>query len=532
MILSNTALGYDTVGLGYTNDTGPTLPHSLVAEIISDQWWFGILGLGFQPTNFTFYGNPEPSFSATLATNGSISSKSWSYTAGAIYRLKTVFGSLIFGGYDASKFTPNDVVFNMGPDNLRDLLVSVRSITSTTSSGNTTLMSNAEFHFLDSSIPELWLPIEVCQNFEKAFGLKVDDTTGLYLLDGPTHDKLISDNPNITITLGNFQEDGYTVDIVLPYASFDLNVSAPIVNTTSYYFPIRQAQNDSTYTLGRTFFQEAYVTAEYETRTFNVSQCVFDANAKSTVLAIPSDLPTPTSGNGGGGSGGGGGSNSSGSSRKLSGGAIAGIVIGALALLALLGGLLFCCLRGMFCFGGRVKRPTTPIAEADGTRIEKESESSPSAGQTSAITSEMPGQDAKVEIAGNPIMHPQELEAEVPIVASGQFDHNYNNGLSDSSGQRTDVSAMISSESSPHNRPAELQAAGRRPTNGPETRPDDFPEPETPSEVSPTSPVMQRGRGEMPNIVVSSPVVSNPTLSPRSPVHGSRFEEHWSDHSS
>lgn len=182
--------GFDTVGLGYTNDTGETLTHQIVSEIAADDWWFGIFGLGFQPANFSTYGNSQASFADTLWSNGTISSMSWGYTAGAYYRLKSIFGELIFGGYDAARFTPNDVIFTMTDDNLRDIVVTVRSITSTTSSGNTTLMSTPEFAFIDSSVSELWLPTTVCQAFEKTFGLTLDSASGLCLINASTHSSL------------------------------------------------------------------------------------------------------------------------------------------------------------------------------------------------------------------------------------------------------------------------------------------------------------------------------------------------------
>jgi hypothetical protein len=41
------------------------------------------------------------------------------------------------------------------------------------------------------------------------------------------------------------------------------------------------------YTLSRAFLQETYVTADYNTRTFNVSQAIFGQNANSQIVAIP-----------------------------------------------------------------------------------------------------------------------------------------------------------------------------------------------------------------------------------------------------
>ena len=531
-------LGFDTVGLGYTNSTGsdggPTLTHQIVAEIVSNYWWFGMLGLGFQPTNFSGYGNPQASFSDTLYSNGTISSMSWSYTAGAYYRLKSVFGQLVFGGYDASRFTPNDVGFTMTGDNLRDIVVTVQSITSTTASGNTTLMSTPIFSFIDSTVPEIWLPIAVCQEFEKAFGLTLDNATGLYLINSSTHNSLLNLNPNITFALSNQKSGGPTVDLVLPYAAFDLNASEPfLTNATSLYFPIKQASDDTEYTLGRTFLQETYVTTDYNSRTFNVSQCIFDQTASAQIIAIPSNLPNNTSGgsNSTSGSGAGtgiGGGGSSGSSKKLSGGAIAGIVIGVLALIALAGLLFFLCFRRRKRAASEgEKRPASPVHEIDtGKRVEPANSSAYSQ-QASAFTSEVSGQDAKVEIQGNPIMHPQELEAEVPLM-QGNSPARRVSGPSDSSRETggTGVSSLSPVIEHGHTPLAELGQGERGSGNGQRgINEDDIVSPN--SDGVPPNTMMGRGR---PDITVSSPTVSEATWSPSTPVHrrGSRFEERWS----
>lgn len=474
---------------------------------------------------------------------------SWSYTAGAWYRLKSVYGSLIFGGYDASRFTPNNVTFTMTGDNLRDIVVTVRSITSTTASGNTTLMSTPEFVFIDSTVPELWLPTETCKEFEKALGIALDNTTGTYLVDDSTHQRLLELNPNITLTLANQKTGGGTIDIVLPYAAFDLNVTAPTLpNRTSWYFPIMQASDPSQYTLGRTFLQEAYVTTHYNSRTFNVSQALFDDSAESTIIAIPSILPTSTpgggsgsgSGGGSGGRGGGGGNSTTGNNRsshtKLSGGAIAGIVIGVLAAVAVAGSVLACCLGGLLCFRKKKdSRPGSPVVEIDsGKRIDPAG-SSAYHSQASAFTSEVSGQDAKVEIQGNPIMHPQELEAEVPI-APGTRESDRVNGPSDSS-RETGVSSLspISERVEQRTPMAELGAQerglGYGTTNIGERRdPEHIVSPNSPT--IPSNSMMGRARGD--DGGRESPTISEATWTPTTPVQRrttsiSRFEERWNE---
>jgi hypothetical protein len=71
------------------------------------------------------------------------------------------------------------------------------------------------------------------------------------------HTYLKSMNPSITFSLSNTA--GESLDIVLPYAAFDLTASFPALanGRTTNYFPLRRAANDTQYTLGRVFLQEA-----------------------------------------------------------------------------------------------------------------------------------------------------------------------------------------------------------------------------------------------------------------------------------
>ncbi|KAF8855176.1 hypothetical protein BDZ45DRAFT_746684 [Acephala macrosclerotiorum] len=76
--------------------------------------------------------------------------------------------------------------------------------------------------------------------------------------------------------IGNAIVGGSAIDITLPY------------------FPIMRAANDTQYTPGRTFPQEAYLTADYEREKFYVSETNF-AGAPEHIIAILSVNATSTS---------------------------------------------------------------------------------------------------------------------------------------------------------------------------------------------------------------------------------------------
>jgi len=171
---------------------------------------------------------------------------------------KKVDGSLTLGGYDAAKFEPNNVNFQFASDISRDLVVGLQSITyrdaKTTGSR---LLNQGILAFIDATVPQIWLPQDACTLFEDAFGITYNNTVDRYLVNETTHKALLTQNASLTFVLGNEINGGATVNVSFPYAAFDLEIGSPIVNTTQSYFPLRRAANDTQYTLGRTFLQEA-----------------------------------------------------------------------------------------------------------------------------------------------------------------------------------------------------------------------------------------------------------------------------------
>lgn len=247
--------GLESLGIGLQ---GPSLGNQTVAGIATaEPFYLGIFGLNNQPVNFTTLGNySAPSFLTTLKDQKKIPSLSWSYTAGAKYRLKMVYGQLIFSGYDTSRFTENSVSFTMAEDITRDLVAALQSI-SYSGSTSATLLSNPIDIYIDSTDPNLWLPDEACDAFEQAFGLTLDKASGLYLVNDTHHNMLRDSNAEVTFRISDVKAGGDTVTIVLPYDAFDLTAEPPLVANSSHYFPLKRANSSAQYTLGRTFLQEA-----------------------------------------------------------------------------------------------------------------------------------------------------------------------------------------------------------------------------------------------------------------------------------
>lgn len=240
-----------------------------------------------------------------------------------------VYGSLVLGGYDQSRFAPTNLTIPFAGDVSRDLVMGVQSITS----GSTTLTSTSGgfYAFIDSTVPYLYLPLSVCEAFESAFGLVWNSTVELYLVNSTLHTELASRNASVTFTLGSSSSSGggQTVDIVLPYAAFDLQASYPLVENSTSYFPLKRAANETQYTLGRTFLQEAYLIADYERHNFTVAPCAWTENAAAELHSIISPDTVLAS------------ANNNANDGHLSAGAIAGVVIGIVAVIALLGLAIF-----------------------------------------------------------------------------------------------------------------------------------------------------------------------------------------------
>jgi hypothetical protein len=138
---------------------------------------------------------------------------------------------------------------------------------------------------VNSLTPQMWLPLDICQEFEKAFGLVWDTASQLYLVGRELHDSLLSRNITITFVIGN---NFARTSIDIPYSMFDLRVVGnPYINGSMNYFPLRRADNISQITLGRAFLQRILLTADYDPQTFSIHPAVYNKHVARRIIAIP-----------------------------------------------------------------------------------------------------------------------------------------------------------------------------------------------------------------------------------------------------
>ena len=244
-----------------------------------------------------------------------------------------ILGSLVIGGYDRSRQGATNVTFELNETDSYALNAGIQSITATnTLVGEVELLSSNITATVDSDLPYLQLPASVCKNFERALGLFWDPSMQLYLVNDTIHGRLREDNPTFSFTLG--RSVAQSVNITLPYQAFDLQVTQPIAENGTNYFPLKCSSNSSQYILGRAFLQETYLFVDYDKSTFSLSQAQF-RNESDIVTVNHADAGASPSGS----------PNAIPDKAGLSKGSIAGIAVGASVAALLLISVLFFLLR-------------------------------------------------------------------------------------------------------------------------------------------------------------------------------------------
>lgn len=267
------------------------------------------------------------------------------------------------GGYDGSRFVNHSTTFVLSQsDDQPYALVRGISLSANTSDDAPDSWESQEIGasswndsfiaLVDSTTPYLWLPEKACEQLADNLNLTYDETFDLYTLSAEKYREYSQDDSLSLIfslsSMDNNDDFGDplnapgVVNISVPLRAFVGTLEYPFMGGASIdygdpavpYFTLRKAPNDSTYVIGRSFLQEAYLITRYDQRQFSLHQARFPkepikgAKIQSVVQGGNSPYPGPASGE----------------QKGLSTGAIVGIVIGSVsALILVVAALWFCC---------------------------------------------------------------------------------------------------------------------------------------------------------------------------------------------
>ena len=200
---------------------------------------------------------------------------------------------------------------------------------------------------IDSTLPWLYLPDSICDLFVRRFNLTEDTARNYFTIDTDTVTANDAGTESISFLLQNALDSGDTTSttITLPYLAFNASAHWSLGYTgVQPIFPIRRQLSEGNAVLGRAFLQEAYIHANYQQDVlrFNISQRAFpDETTPANIVTVHATRLPGTE------------------SAGLSRGAIAGIVIGAVAAVAIVVfGILFFLRR-------RNKKQKEAIAKAE-----------------------------------------------------------------------------------------------------------------------------------------------------------------------
>lgn len=287
---------------------------------------------------------PDSPFLQTLSDQNIAPSRAWGYWAGSVSVLEPRDGLLVIGGYDQARIAEGATFtnFTSDPEYLGDLTVRVTNMTYDAGDGPVSLFNSSSQAFtalLNSASGFDSLPPHLFYRFGNITDAKINE--GTEVLSWP------SSNPptgNLTVTLDD-GGDGYQYEIpfyelFLPKREYNEQGSFVIKNESFTFTSTGNADvlSSGVHWLGYSVFQSNYMVSRGDGKFQLAPVNRSDAYAISYPNGVdirPICNETALANAGGGGDGG---SSGSGGGSPLSGGAIAGIVIGCIAGVALVAG--------------------------------------------------------------------------------------------------------------------------------------------------------------------------------------------------
>ncbi|KAI1440443.1 acid protease [Annulohypoxylon stygium] len=255
------------------------------------QWYpltVGCLGIGAPNTvNQSFSNSFGPAINASLvpgylwAHNTTASNSFGMHIGSANPKMP---GSFYFGGYDQNRIVGD--VLSYQDDytkdiTLKDITIKVidgsspwkfDSLGGLLSSGNSSITSGGLQVSVDGCSPYLSLPKSTCDAVAKNLPVTYNEDLGLYYWNtaDPKYSQIVNSASVLEFV---FIGDSNTknVSISVPFRHLNLTLTAPLVENPTQYFPCYTGPSKG-YTLGRAFLQDAFVGANWGSKSWWLAQ--------------------------------------------------------------------------------------------------------------------------------------------------------------------------------------------------------------------------------------------------------------------
>ncbi|KAJ6442796.1 eukaryotic aspartyl protease [Purpureocillium lavendulum] len=290
---NRTSMFVDTVDLGcddcvVVNSTLSLLESQMIAYP-GGSWYpifAGCLSLGAEAVNQTYTLGDAPAINASvipwyLLQHDSTPSSSFGLHIGSAASSASMSGSLLYGGYDRNRVV-GDVLGIDGAFTDTILLkdIGIRVIKGTSpfgftlkesllAAGNISLSSGLQVR-LDACSPYLTLPKSTCDEIAANLPLLYNSSLGLYLWNttNPQYQQIVRSASALSFT---FSHGNKELTINVPFQHLNLTLVSPLADEPTPYFPCSTGGTGS-YVLGRAFFQDAFMGANWETKRWWLAQ--------------------------------------------------------------------------------------------------------------------------------------------------------------------------------------------------------------------------------------------------------------------
>ncbi len=294
----------------------PNVSLALLSESYAaypDGTWYplsvGCLGIGAPGTVNQSFSTSGPSINASLIpgwlhAQNELPSNSFAMHIGSAN--PTMPGSLYFGGYDQNRII-GDIITETDDYtkaiSLNDISIRVvdgsspwdfDSKSGLLAANNASISSGGIKVSVDGCSPYLTLPQSTCDAIAEHLPVKYNKNLGLYIWQqsDPKYSQIVSSASALDFTFlagSNTQR----VNISVPFRHLNLTLTGPLVDTDQQYFPCYTGPSGG-YTLGRAFLQDAFVGANWDSKTWWLAQAPGPNIPSAQVVNLNEDDTTIT----------------------------------------------------------------------------------------------------------------------------------------------------------------------------------------------------------------------------------------------